>query len=180
MMVWVEDDDQTVGKAACMAGSRRTSLIWRMMRTMNKQAVKRIKSGSGPKVVLLLTTTGRKSGLLRQTPLQFEVVDGEYVLGSARGLEADWVQNILACPQVTVEAGGRQFAATAEVLTDAGKIADFFMLRLQRHPLMMRMMYLMEGLPLNAKRADFERLAAAKVVVVLRPEDQPVPEPVEG
>lgn len=147
-------------------------VVWRMMRKMNRLAVKRLKSGKGgPKVVLLLTTTGRKSGLPRQTPLQFEVVDGEYVLGSARGLGADWVQNILACPQVMVEAGGRQFAATAEVLTDAGKIADFFMLRLQRRPLMMRMMFLMEGLPLNPVRADFEKLAASKVVVVLRPEE---------
>jgi len=148
-------------------------VVWRMMRSLNRLAVKRLKTGKGgPKFVLLLTTTGRKSGLPRQTPLQFEVVDGEYVLGSARGLGADWVQNILACPQVTVEAGGRMFAATAEVLSDTAKIADFFMLRLQRRPLMMRMMFLMEGLSLNPVRADFEKLAASKVVVVvLRPEE---------
>jgi len=155
-----------------MKEDQKAPVIWRMMRPLNRLAVKRLKSGKGgPKVVLLLTTTGRKSGLPRLTPLQFEQVDGAYVLGSARGLQADWVQNILACPQVTVEVGGQRFNAAAEVLTDNAKIADFFMLRLQRHPLMMRMMYLMEGLLLNPKRADFEKLAASKVVVVLRPEE---------
>ena len=67
-----------------MKEEQKAPVIWRMMRRMNRLAVKRITSGKGaPKVVLLLTTTGRKSGLPRLTPLQFEVVDGEYVLGSA-------------------------------------------------------------------------------------------------
>ena len=46
--------------------------------------------------VLLLTTIGRKSGLPRATPLQYEEVDGQYRIASARGTEADWYRNILA------------------------------------------------------------------------------------
>lgn len=45
--------------------------------------------GLGPligQIVLLLTTTGRKSGKYRVTPLQYEEIDGIYYLGASRGL----------------------------------------------------------------------------------------------
>lgn len=48
--------------------------------------------------ILLLTTTGRKSGFPHTTPLQFEVVNGAYYIGSARGKQADWFRNIRAKP----------------------------------------------------------------------------------
>ncbi len=50
-------------------------------------------------IILLLTTTGRKSGLKRVTPLQYEKIGGDYYVGAARGVKADWVRNILAFPQ---------------------------------------------------------------------------------
>ncbi len=53
--------------------------------------------GLGPlvgKFVLLLTTTGRKTGKKRITPLQYEEIEGEYFLGSARGTKADWYRNL--------------------------------------------------------------------------------------
>ncbi|MEJ2757947.1 MAG: nitroreductase/quinone reductase family protein [Anaerolineales bacterium] len=42
------------------------------------------------KIVLLLTTTGRKSGLPRVTPLQYECLDGVYHVVSVFGTKADW------------------------------------------------------------------------------------------
>ena len=46
------------------------------------------------RMVLLLTTIGRKSGLPRITPLQYEEIDGAYYVASARGAQADWFRNI--------------------------------------------------------------------------------------
>jgi hypothetical protein len=41
------------------------------------------------RLVLLLTTTGRKSGKPRVVPLQYEEIDGKICVGSSRGLKAD-------------------------------------------------------------------------------------------
>jgi deazaflavin-dependent oxidoreductase (nitroreductase family) len=55
--------------------------------------------GLGPtRMVLLLTTTWRKSGLQRLTPLQFVEIHGDFYIASARGQAADWFKNLLAAP----------------------------------------------------------------------------------
>jgi deazaflavin-dependent oxidoreductase (nitroreductase family) len=67
---------------------------------------------------LLLTTTGRKSGLPRTTPLNFITMDGAYVVAAAWGTHADWYQNLLADPDVTVQVGKRRFAARAHLVEE--------------------------------------------------------------
>ena len=68
--------------------------------------------------MLLLTTTGAKSGQPRTSPVAY-VSDGErlVVVGSNGGTEIhpNWYHNLLAHPQVTVEVGGETFQATAVV-----------------------------------------------------------------
>src|SRR5512142_708489 len=89
--------------------------------------------GLGPlvgKLIVLLTTTGRKSGKKRVTPLQYEEIDGLYYLGAARGLKADWVRNIQACPEVEIQVGSKKFCGVAEVVNDLSKFADFMEVRL--------------------------------------------------
>ena len=56
---------------------------------------------------LLLTTTGCRSGRQGWPPLQYERVDGSYVVASARGAQADWFRNAVAEPYVTVRVGDR-------------------------------------------------------------------------
>ena len=58
--------------------------------------------------LLLLTTTGAKSGAQRVNPVgYFDVDDRIYIVGSAAGRENNpaWVHNIRANPHVTVEIG---------------------------------------------------------------------------
>ncbi len=48
------------------------------------------KLGLGPligKVILLLTTTGRKTGLARVTPVQYELIDGVFHIGAVFGVK---------------------------------------------------------------------------------------------
>ena len=52
------------------------------------------------RLVLLLTTTGRRTGKPRVTPLQYEKVNGSLVVASVHGARADWVRNALADPHV--------------------------------------------------------------------------------
>ena len=122
------------------------------------------------RLVLLLTTTGRKSGLPRATPLQYEEIDGAIYVASARGTKADWFRNILANPCVHVRIGNRQFEARAEPITDACRIADLLELRLSRHRRMVGAILRSEGLPAEPSRLDLEAYAHRLAMVILRPE----------
>lgn len=148
-----------------------TATIYHRMKSLNARIAANYKRGFGPtRIVLLLTTTGRKSGLPRETPLQFEEVDGDYYIASARGQEADWFKNIQASPNVHVQIREREFDAVAEPVTDPIRIADFIELRLKRHPVMIRLiMTLVDGLPLRFTRADLEKFCQEKALAILRP-----------
>ena len=152
--------------------------IYHRMKALNARMVANYRRGIGPtRVVLLLTTIGRKSGLPRVTPLQFEEVDGAYYVASARGPEADWFKNILANPEVHVTIRKREFDAVAEPVVDPARIADFIELRLRRHPMMIRLiMHLFDGLPLRFTRADLEALCKGKAMVILHPQQEPLPQ----
>ncbi len=143
--------------------------IYHRMKSLNTRMAANYRRGFGPRrVVLLLTSTGRKSGQPRVTPLQFERVNGEVYIASARGAEADWFKNILENPQVQVQIGDREFDATAEPLTDPKRIADFIELRLQRHPVMIRLiMHFFDGLPWRISREELEVFCKDKAMVVL-------------
>ncbi|MEA1976424.1 MAG: nitroreductase/quinone reductase family protein [Chloroflexota bacterium] len=132
--------------------------------------------GLGPiigRLVLLLTTTGRKTGLLRVTPLQYEQIEGKYYVGSAFGTRADWYRNILADPDVRVRVGRKEFKAFAEPCTDPLQIVNFLEVRLARHPRMIGMMLRGEGLPPSPSRQDLESLAEEKALVILHPGEEP-------
>ncbi len=119
--------------------------------------------------ILLLTTRGRKSGLPRVTPLQYEKIDGDFYLGSARGVQADWVRNILACPEVELQVKMTKMKGIAELVTDALRIADFLELRLQRHPTMVGRILEMDGLSRKPNRAELEAYAAKLAMVIVHP-----------
>ena len=150
---------------------RSLSLPWRLMRFLNRRLMPKTRPEvrlSG--LVLLLTTTGRKSGLPRQTRLQYEKEEGVIYVAAARGPQADWFRNILANPRVEVQLEGQALRGLAEPITDPVRIADFLELRLRRHPLMIRVMLLSHGL-VSADRARLERLAADLAVVAIRPDE---------
>jgi deazaflavin-dependent oxidoreductase (nitroreductase family) len=146
---------------------------WQRMKHIQKLHRVLYKLGLGPiigKIILLLTTTGRKTGLKRVTPLQYEEIDGKYYLGAARGLKADWVRNIQADPQVEVRVKSSSFQGRAEVVTDPCRIADFVEVRLQRHPFMIGMiMQRAHGLPRQPNREQLEKLAEKEALVIITP-----------
>ncbi len=71
------------------------------------------------KSLLLLTTTGAKSGQRRVNPLAY-LPDGErLVVFATKGgspSNPDWYYNLIAHPDVTVEVGTETFEATASVV----------------------------------------------------------------
>lgn len=149
-------------------------VVWRWMRPFNRRFASIYSSGfRASHLTLLLTTRGRKTGLPRRTPLQFEEIDGCFYVGSARGEDADWFRNIIADPRVEVQVQDECTLGIAEPVTDPKRIADFFELRLERHPKMIGMIMRAEGLPKNYDRADLERFAEGKAMVIIHPIQQP-------
>jgi deazaflavin-dependent oxidoreductase (nitroreductase family) len=68
---------------------------------------------------LMLTHTGRKSGLPRQTVIEVVNHDKEtntYYVVSGWGEKSDWYQNIRKTPQVNVQSGRRRFQTQAEFI----------------------------------------------------------------
>ena len=72
--------------------------------------------------MLLLTTTGARSGRPHITPMMY-IPDGDRLLVIASNAGApshpDWYHNLVAHPQVAVEVGKETYAATAKVLEGA-------------------------------------------------------------
>jgi deazaflavin-dependent oxidoreductase (nitroreductase family) len=69
--------------------------------------------------VLLLHTTGAKTGKERVNPMMYLDLDGSrYVFASKAGADTnpDWYHNLVAHPEVTVEVGTETYAASASVV----------------------------------------------------------------
>jgi F420H(2)-dependent quinone reductase len=75
-------------------------------------------TSGGQMPVLLLTTTGRKTGQPRTWPINY-LRDGEDLVVVASNCGSDyhaaWYLNLLAQPQASAQVGGRHIAVTARV-----------------------------------------------------------------
>ncbi len=128
--------------------------------------------GLGPligRVILLLTTTGRKSGLQRVTPLQYEEEGDVIYIAAGRGPKSDWYRNLLANPQVEVRVKARRFQATAKAITGLEQKVAFLELRFRNHPRMLKAITRANGLPPDYTQADLEAYAGRIAVVALHP-----------
>jgi deazaflavin-dependent oxidoreductase (nitroreductase family) len=70
--------------------------------------------------LLLLHTTGAKSGLERVNPLAYQVDGDRYMVFASKGgapTNPDWYYNVIANPNVTFEMGAKTRPARATVLT---------------------------------------------------------------
>ena len=95
------------------------------MHAFNQQIIDEFRANSGKlgggfegAPMLLLHTTGAKSGKERVNPLAYQADGDHYVVFASKGgapTNPDWFHNLLANPHVTVEVGDESFAATARV-----------------------------------------------------------------
>ncbi|WP_409493696.1 nitroreductase family deazaflavin-dependent oxidoreductase [Amycolatopsis sp. cmx-11-12] len=121
----------------------------------NKNVIKEFRENEG-KVggpfeggsLLLLTTTGAKSGEPRTSPLAYAVEDGKYVVvASYAGADKNpaWYHNIVANPKVTIEVGTEKFDATATIVLED---------RAERDRLYAKMVSLMPGFAEYQEKTD--------------------------
>lgn len=95
---------------------------------------------------LLITTTGRKSGLPRTQPLLYIMDGGGYIVVGSNWGQAHhpaWSENLLAQPTARVTLGDREFDVRATLTTDA-----------ERDRLWQQAQQIWPGYAAYAKRAD--------------------------
>lgn len=95
------------------------------MHEFNQQMIEEFRANGGKlgggfegAPLLLLHTTGAKSGKERVNPLAYQPDGDRYVVFASKGgapTNPDWFHNLRANPQVTVEVGAERFPATARV-----------------------------------------------------------------
>jgi deazaflavin-dependent oxidoreductase (nitroreductase family) len=82
----------------------------------------RAKRGAVDRPLLLLTTTGARTGQRRTTPLAYLRDGGRLLIFASKGgspSHPDWYHNLVANPRVGVEVGPEAYEAQATVLTGA-------------------------------------------------------------
>jgi deazaflavin-dependent oxidoreductase (nitroreductase family) len=106
-----------------------------VIKNMNVNIVEEFRANAGKvggpfegATVVLLTTTGAKSGKKRMTPLVSQTVDGKMlVIGSYGGADVDpaWVKNLRADPRAHVEVGTDAYDVVARELPSAERDLAF-------------------------------------------------------
>ena len=102
--------------------SPRTTAEWHQM---NEPVIAEFRARGGQVSrrwpVLLLTTTGAKTGKQRVTPLNFSIDGDRIVVVASKGgapAHPSWYRNLMANPDVTIELGAETFPARATTVDE--------------------------------------------------------------
>lgn len=107
---------------------------------MNRQVIEDFRSHGGlvdhaaggffrGKPVLILHTTGAKTGQQRLNPLVYATDDDTFVVAASKGgapSDPHWLLNVRADPNVSVEVGVEEFPATATIIDDGPRRDELY------------------------------------------------------
>lgn len=112
------------------------------------------------RILLILTTKGRKTGKLRRTPLEYHRVNNVIHILSCRGEKADWLKNIRAYPDdVWVQVGFSRFHVRVEIIEKLTEIESFLRWYSINHPTFAKRFYGWDRVHDNTDTADFSSFA---------------------
>lgn len=121
---------------------------------------------------LLLTHTGRKSGLAHQTVIEtvrHDKVTDTYFVASGFGHKSDWFLNIKQNPNVTITVKKRSLSVRARLLSEsdsAKELLDYA----KRHPIAFReLSTLLTGKPLEATEENCRQFAESAPIIAFEP-----------
>ncbi len=120
---------------------------------------------------LLLHHVGRKTGLPRRVVLEVvehDPLSGSYVVAAAWGPRADWLRNLEAHPQASIEVGLRRVEVVAQRL-DQEQAERVFREYARRYPFALRILSRVMGYQVRGTQEDIRQLAALVPLVRLRP-----------
>lgn len=119
---------------------------------------------------LLLNHIGRKTGLPRQAVLEVVAHDKDpnrYVVAVGFGPKSQWYQNVMANPEVSIQAGGKKMKVTAEKLPpkEAGEIMVEFA---RRYPFEARFASVL-GYEVDGSEEDYRKMGEMMTLIALTP-----------
>ncbi|HEB65345.1 MAG TPA: nitroreductase family deazaflavin-dependent oxidoreductase [Chloroflexi bacterium] len=119
---------------------------------------------------LLLTHTGRKSGLPRQAVLEVIHHDPQtrtWYVASGFGEKSQWFRNVMKTPQVSIQVGRRKMTAEARrlPLEEAERILQRYA---GEHPVALRELTRLMGAPYDGSPESLRRMAEQIPVVALQ------------
>ena len=153
---------------------------WR--KAMFKYPVYLWRLGLGPlmgKIMVLMTTTGRKSGLPRRTLTEYHRLNGKKYAPSGFGSRSQWYKNIEADPHVTIQTEDGAERVIAVRVTEDDEILALMDVMIKKDGTAMRDLYL-NALEIEPTPEDI--LAKKDRIYWLRfdPTDEPTPPPQEA
>ncbi|MGW2313691.1 nitroreductase family deazaflavin-dependent oxidoreductase [Actinomadura luteofluorescens] len=143
---------EIIDRPAPPTGLRR--VLWRL-------PIRLYRMGLGPLMgrrIMLLTHTGRVSGLPRQVVIEVVQKDERgYVAASGFGPRADWYRNVMASPDVTLQIGGKRVQATASPIPteEGGEIMARYA---PRHPAAARQLCKLMGFAVDGSAEDYRQV----------------------
>lgn len=132
-----------------------------LRRRLWRSPIRLYRMGLGPLLgrrVMLLTHTGRVSGLPRQVVIEVVQKDGDgYVAASGFGPRADWYRNVMATPEVTLQIAGKKVQATAAPIPTA-EGAEIMARYAPRHPTAARQLCKLMGFAVDGSVDDYREV----------------------
>lgn len=126
---------------------------------------------------LLLTHTGRRSGLPRQTVLEvmeYRPESAEAIVMSGFGRDSNWLLNISANPNEEIQLGSRHFRATHRLLGEQEAIAVLAGYERRNWlvaPIVRRVLRWLTGWPYRGTEEDRRRVVTQLPLIAFRPRE---------
>ena len=117
---------------------------------------------------LLLTHTGRKSGLPRYAVVEVADYDPKtntYYVASGFGRKSDWYRNILKTPRVTIQVKNKKMTAVAEPLSPE-ESGELMVRYARKHPKAARNLSKLMGLEVDGTEEGYRRAAQEHIPFV--------------
>ena len=148
---------------------------WR--RWMFKAPLTLWRLGLGPLIgqyLIVITTTGRKSGLPRHTMTEYHTLpNGRPVVPCAFGERAQWFKNIQADPLVTIQMADGAESVRARRITADDELLTTYKLINRRNPVMLQ--WYLESVGVRVDPEDALAKKDRLVFVTFDPTDSPTP-----
>ncbi|RME81456.1 MAG: nitroreductase family deazaflavin-dependent oxidoreductase [Caldilineae bacterium] len=117
---------------------------------------------------LLLTHTGRKTGLPRQAVVEiadYDETTNTYTIASGFGRRSDWYRNLQKTPQATIQVGNRKMSVLAELLSPE-ESGEAMVRYARRHPAAARSLARVLGLEVDGTEEGYRRVAREHIPFV--------------
>jgi hypothetical protein len=157
-----------------LADKKKQKKFLKRFKFMNKYLVKPLyKTGIIPlfgigRFLILIYTKGRKSGKIRITPIEHQIIEGTIHLFAGRGKKADWVRNMIANPEdVIIKKSFRKFPVKFEIIQEKEEVVKVFKWFVTNVPIMPRFVFGWRKRKDDINEADFSFIADNLLVIKL-------------